>query len=84
LPVRRRGLAPGRQRYDDGGVPGPALQRLLADIDARRIDMVVVYKIDRLTRALTDFVRLVERFDAAGWLLRVRYPGVQYRDLDGG
>jgi len=59
------------QRYDDGGVSGgtlerPALQRLLADIDARRIDMVVVYKIDRLTRALTDFARLVERFDAAG------------------
>jgi DNA invertase Pin-like site-specific DNA recombinase len=37
----------------------------LADNDARRIDLVVFYKIDRLTRALTDFVRLVERFDAA-------------------
>ena len=49
-----------------GTLERPALQRLLADIDARRIDMVVVYKIDRLTRALTDFARLVERFDAAG------------------
>ena len=68
---KHEGWRPVGQRYDDGGVSGgtlerPALQRLLADIDARRIDMVVVYKIDRLTRALTDFVRLVERFDAAG------------------
>ena len=57
-------------RYDDGGVSGgtldrPALQRLLADIDAGRIDMVVVYKIDRLTRSLADFAKLVERLDAA-------------------
>ncbi len=59
------------ERFDDGGVSGgtlgrPALQRLLAEIDAGRIDMVVVYKIDRLTRALADFVRLVERLDAKG------------------
>lgn len=58
-------------RYDDGGLSGgtlerPALQRLLADIDARRIEMVVVYKIDRLTRSLADFAKLVERLDAAG------------------
>lgn len=58
-------------RFDDGGISGgtlerPALQRLLADIDAGRIDMVVVYKIDRLTRSLADFARLVERLDAAG------------------
>ncbi len=58
-------------RYDDGGVSGgtlerPALRRLLADIDAGRVSMVVVYKIDRLTRSLADFARLVERFDAAG------------------
>jgi site-specific DNA recombinase len=68
---KHEGWRPLARRYDDGGVSGgtlerPALQRLLADIDARRIDMVVVYKIDRLTRALTDFARLVERFDAAG------------------
>src|SRR3954469_6368330 len=55
-------------RYDDGGVSGgtlerPALQRLLADIEARRVDVVVVYKIDRLSRALMDFAKLVEVFD---------------------
>lgn len=58
-------------RYDDGGISGgtlerPALQRLLADIDAGRIGMIVVYKIDRLTRSLSDFAKLVDRFDAAG------------------
>jgi site-specific DNA recombinase len=57
--------------YDDGGFSGgnldrPALKRLLADIDAGRIDTVVVYKIDRLTRALADFAKIVERLDAAG------------------
>jgi site-specific DNA recombinase len=55
--------------YDDGGYSGgtmerPALQRLLADVDAGLIDVVVVYKIDRLTRSLADFARIVERFDA--------------------
>src|ERR1051325_333636 len=55
-------------RYDDGGYSGgtlqrPALQRLLADIEAKRIDVVVVHKIDRLSRALMDFARLVEVFD---------------------
>jgi site-specific DNA recombinase len=55
-------------RYDDGGFSGatlerPALQRLLADIEARRVDTVVVYKIDRLSRALMDFAKLVEVFD---------------------
>jgi DNA invertase Pin-like site-specific DNA recombinase len=59
----------GRHRYDDGGFSGgnlerPALQRLLADIRAGRIDIVVVYKVDRLTRSLADFARLVELFDA--------------------
>ncbi len=55
-------------RYDDGGFTGgnlerPALQQLLADIDARHIDCVVVYKVDRLSRSLLDFARLVDRFD---------------------
>src|SRR4029450_7014372 len=55
-------------RYDDGGISGatlerPALKRLLADIDAHRVDVVVVYKIDRLSRALMDFSKLVEVFD---------------------
>ncbi|MEJ6010460.1 recombinase family protein [Novosphingobium aquae] len=58
-------------RYDDGGISGgtldrPGLQRLLADIDRGLIDIVVVYKVDRLTRSLLDFSKLVERFDAAG------------------
>jgi DNA invertase Pin-like site-specific DNA recombinase len=58
-------------RYDDGGISGgtlerPALQRLLADIDAGKVDRIIVYKVDRLTRSLTDFSKLVERFDAAG------------------
>lgn len=55
--------------YNDGGFSGgtmerPGLQRLLADVDAGSIDVVVVYKIDRLTRSLADFARIVERFDA--------------------
>ena len=60
-----------RNRYDDGGFSGgsmerPALQKLLADIRAGRIDILVVYKVDRLTRSLADFARLVELFDAQG------------------
>ncbi|WP_022698182.1 recombinase family protein [Euryhalocaulis caribicus] len=56
-------------RYDDGGLSGgtlerPGLQRLLDDVDAGKIDMIVVYKIDRLTRSLGDFARLVEKLDA--------------------
>ncbi|MCW5673389.1 MAG: recombinase family protein [Xanthobacteraceae bacterium] len=59
-------LAP--DRYDDGGFSGgtlerPALKRLLADIEAGKIDIVVVYKIDRLSRSLMDFAKLVEVFD---------------------
>lgn len=58
-------------RYDDGGYSGgstdrPALQRLLADVTARRLDVIVVYKVDRLTRSLADFAKLVELFDAHG------------------
>jgi DNA invertase Pin-like site-specific DNA recombinase len=60
-------LAP--DRYDDGGVSGgtlerPALRRLMADIERGLVDVVVVYKIDRLSRALMDFAKLVEVFDA--------------------
>ena len=54
--------------YDDGGYSGgtmqrPALQRLLADIAAGGVDIIVVYKVDRLTRALSDFAKIVEVFD---------------------
>ncbi len=56
--------------YDDGGFSGgtmdrPALTRLLADIDAGRLDTIVVYKVDRLTRSLADFARIIERLEAA-------------------
>jgi site-specific DNA recombinase len=68
---QHEGWVLARTRYDDGGFSGgnmerPALQGLLADIRARRIDVVVVYKVDRLTRSLADFARLVELFDAQG------------------
>jgi site-specific DNA recombinase len=57
--------------YDDGGISGgtlerPALQRLLADVADGKVDIIVVYKVDRLTRSLLDFAKLVESFDAAG------------------
>src|SRR5277367_3859867 len=60
-----------RAKYDDGGFSGgntdrPALQRLLDDVRAGKIDVVVVYKVDRLTRSLADFAKLVELFDAQG------------------
>lgn len=55
-------------QYDDGGFTGgnmerPALQRLLADLDAGKIDCVVVYKVDRLSRSILDFARIMERFE---------------------
>ena len=57
--------------YDDGGLSGgtlqrPALKRLLQDIEAGKIHTVIVYKVDRLTRSLVDFVKIVENFDAKG------------------
>lgn len=55
--------------YDDGGISGghmerPGLKRLIADIEANKVDVIVVYKVDRLTRSLTDFSKLVEVFDS--------------------
>jgi len=65
------GWTPIRARYDDGGYSGgstdrPNLQRLLDDVRSRKIDVIVVYKVDRLTRSLADFAKLVELFDAHG------------------
>ena len=62
------GWTPLSRHYDDGGISGgtmdrPALQLLLDDIQAGQVDVVVVYKIDRLTRSLMDFARIVETFD---------------------
>jgi len=65
---RQEGWRAIPDRYDDGGYSGgtlerPALQRLLGDVEAGRIDCVVVYKLDRLSRSLLDFVRLIEVFE---------------------
>jgi DNA invertase Pin-like site-specific DNA recombinase len=65
---RHRGWREIAARYDDGGQSGtnferPALSRLMQDIETRQVEVVVVYKIDRLTRSLADFVRLIEVFD---------------------
>jgi DNA invertase Pin-like site-specific DNA recombinase len=68
---KREGWVLYPEPYDDGGFSGgtldrPALKRLLADIEGGRIDVVVVYKIDRLSRSLMDFAKLVEVFDRGG------------------
>jgi DNA invertase Pin-like site-specific DNA recombinase len=68
---RAEGWLPVRDPYDDGGVSGgtlerPALKRLLADIEAGKIDVVLVYKIDRLSRSMLDFLKLVETFERHG------------------
>ncbi len=68
---KSEGWVASKISYDDGGFSGgtmgrPALQQLIEDIKARKIDIVVVYKIDRLTRSLMDFSKLVEVFDEYG------------------
>lgn len=68
---KHEGWTPIRSRYDDGGFSGgnmerPGLERMLSDIAAGKIDIVVVYKIDRLTRSLLDFSKIVEAFDKRG------------------
>lgn len=68
---RQEGWRAQPTHYDDGGYSGgsmdrPGLKGLLADIDARKIDTVVVYKVDRLTRSLADFAKIIEVFDARG------------------
>jgi DNA invertase Pin-like site-specific DNA recombinase len=68
LSQKHEGWEPLPSTYDDGGFSGgnmerPGLNKLLADISAGKIDIVVVYKVDRLTRSLSDFARIVESFD---------------------
>src|SRR5438445_7957566 len=68
---RQEGWVCLRAAYDDGGFSGatmdrPALQQLLADLTAGRVDTIVVYKIDRLTRSLADFAKIVEILDTSG------------------
>ena len=71
LAQRSEGWIPVADDYDDGGYSGgnmdrPALKRLMADIDTGKVDIIVVYKIDRLTRSLADFSKMVEVFDRSG------------------
>ena len=71
LSQRQEGWRPIDNHYDDGGYSGgsmerPALKRLLADIEAKKVDTVVVYKVDRLTRSLADFAKIIEAFDSRG------------------
>jgi site-specific DNA recombinase len=71
LSQRHEGWHTISTRYDDGGFSGgnmerPGLKRLLDDISAKRVDTVVVYKVDRLTRSLADFAKIVEQFDKQG------------------
>ena len=68
---RAEGWTLVRDRYDDGGFSGgtlerPALKRLLADIEQGLVDVIVVYKIDRLSRSLMDFAKLVETMEVHG------------------
>jgi site-specific DNA recombinase len=71
LSQRHEGWRILRTSYDDGGYSGgnlerPALQQLLADVAANKIDTIVVYKVDRLSRSLADFAKIIEAFDARG------------------
>ncbi len=71
LSQRQEGWRAINADYDDGGYSGgsmerPGLKRLMSDIEARKVDTVVVYKVDRLTRSLADFAKMVEAFDARG------------------
>jgi DNA invertase Pin-like site-specific DNA recombinase len=71
LSQRHEGWVQNLERYDDGGYSGgnmerPGVKRLMADIANGKVDVIVVYKVDRLTRALTDFARIVEVLDARG------------------
>lgn len=69
--ARQPGWMLADERYDDGGFTGanidrPAFTRLMADVEARKVDVIVVYKVDRLSRSLLDFVKVMERLGAAG------------------
>ena len=71
LSQRQSGWTVIAEHYDDGGFSGadldrPAMRKLLADVEAGRIDCVLVYKVDRLSRSLLDFARMMEMFDERG------------------
>src|ERR1700712_3244184 len=71
LSQRHEGWVLVPEQYDDGGFSGgnmdrPGLKQLLAEVEAGKVDVIVVYKVDRLTRALSDFAKIVEVLDARG------------------
>ena len=77
---RSEGWRAIKTHYDEGGISGgtlerPGLKSLLIDIDNGRVDVIVIYKIDRLTRSFTDFAKLIEQFDTQGVsVVAVRQP----------
>jgi len=86
--AQRTGWTVVAQRYEDRGKSGanldrPALQRLLADVDAGRVDVVVVHQLDRLSRWFADFVTLMDRFDRAGVSWVSVTDGIATQDADG-
>jgi DNA invertase Pin-like site-specific DNA recombinase len=88
LSQRQEGWRVIPTRYDDGGYSGgtmerPGLKRLLADVEANKVNVIVVYKVDRLTRSLSDFAKIVQALDARGVSFCIRHPAVQHDLLDG-
>ena len=80
---RQEGWVPLPQQYDDGGYTGanmdrPALKRLLADVESGVANCVVVYKVDRLTRSLLDFSRIIEILDKNNATFRLGNPAIQH------
>jgi hypothetical protein len=85
---RNEGWSALPDRYDDGGFSGgnvdrPGLKSLMADIEAGKIDCVVVYKVDRLSRSLMDFARLHGGLRSPQGLVRLGYPALQHDPFDG-
>ena len=88
LSQRHEGWKVIATQYDDGGFSGgnmerPALGKLMDDIRAHKVDVVVVYKVDRLTRSLSDFAEIVEVFDGQGVSFVSVTQQFQYDDVDG-
>ncbi|MCU1274536.1 MAG: Resolvase domain protein [Bryobacterales bacterium] len=88
LSQRREGWVALPESYDDGGFTGanmdrPALTKLLRAVEAGELDCVVVYKVDRLSRSLLDFTRMLSVFEKHKVKLRCRHPAVQHQHLAG-
>ena len=85
LSQRHEGWTMVPERYDDGGFSGgnmdrPGLNALLADIKEGKVDIILLYKIDRLTRSLSDFARIVDILDSAGASFCLLYTSPSPRD----